>query len=229
MPRGFAHETSTNETASMHVTLISQPYRWVDLLHDLVDELAERDDDLRRHVPLAACRAVAEDASFDFGPVERELAAGVWRCFQRTTFPGAAARHIQRLLDELPPLGDGLAAAAPEAIGPAQRITKRAGMICQIQRDGDRAVIRFPGGHLRGPLLTLEALRFIATAEAPFRLADVPGPLSRESSGVLVRRLIREGLLELADPVRRSAPPRIGSSLQRKRRAAPPASPSGDR
>lgn len=59
MPRDFVHETSTGDTASMHLTLIALPYRWCDQLHDLVAEMAERDGGLRRHVLLAARRRLA--------------------------------------------------------------------------------------------------------------------------------------------------------------------------
>jgi hypothetical protein len=71
-------------------------------------------------------------------------------------------------------------------------------MICQVHDDGNRVVIRFPGAHLRAPASTRSALRFIASSDKPFRLSDLPGALSRRSRGVLVHRLVREGLLELA-------------------------------
>jgi lysine-specific demethylase/histidyl-hydroxylase NO66 len=110
------------------------------------------------------------------------------------------ARHLRRFIDELTPLGDGLAAPdPPDTLDRRRRVVKKAGTICQIHNDGDRVVIRFPGGHLRGPATTLPALRFIGAAVKPFRPGDLPGPLNLRSKQVLIRRLMREGLLELAE------------------------------
>jgi hypothetical protein len=199
MPRGFIHETSTSDAASMHITLISLPYRWGDLLHDLVDEMVERDEALRRHVSLAACREIALGGPPD-GALHAELVAMLRRCIDEAEVQAPVTRHLKQFIDELTPLGTGFSAPlAASEIDEGQRIARKRGMPCQIHDDGDRVVIRFPGGHLRGPAATRPALRFIASAAEPFCLGEIPGPLSRRSRSVLVDRLVREGLLELAD------------------------------
>jgi ribosomal protein L16 Arg81 hydroxylase len=197
MPRGFIHETSTNRAESMHVTLIISPYRWVDLLHDLVDELAEANEALRRHVPLAACREIAAggNPADSFGAA---VAAALRRGVAQAAMAAPVTRHLTRFIDGLTPIGDALARPPANRIAATQKIARKEGMICQVHDSGDRAVIRFPGGHLRGPATIRAALRYIATAAEPFCLDDLPGPLSRRSKAVLVTRLIREGLLEPA-------------------------------
>jgi hypothetical protein len=109
------------------------------------------------------------------------------------------ARHLKRLIDGLTPVGDAVF-PPPSAgeIDEEQRIAKKEGMICRLHDAGDRVVIRFPGGHLRGPATTRSAFRFIASAEKPFCIGDLPGPLSLRSKRVVVQRLLREGLLEPA-------------------------------
>jgi hypothetical protein len=74
-------------------------------------------------------------------------------------------------------------------------IAKRHGMVCYLYDEDDKVVIGFPGGKVSGPASIRPAMEFIAAAGEPFRLADLPGALSLRSKEVLVRRLIRYGLL----------------------------------
>jgi hypothetical protein len=72
-------------------------------------------------------------------------------------------------------------------------------MICCVSDDGDRAVIWFPGGNVRGPARIKPALEFIAAARTPFRVDDLPGPLGANAKCVLVARLLRDGLLSFTE------------------------------
>jgi hypothetical protein len=198
MPRWFIHETSTNHTASMHITLISLPYRWVDLLHHLVDEIAEAETALREHVPLGACREIASGSVPD-DAAGSDLAAALRHLVDKAGVAAPVTRHLKQFIDGLTPIGDDF--APPGLVGQIEEeqwIARKEGMICQVHDDGNRVVIRFPGGHLRAPASTRSALRFIVSSDKPFRLGDLPGALSQRSRGVLVHRLVREGLLELA-------------------------------
>src|SRR5262249_43176052 len=219
MPRGFIHETSTNETESIHITLISAPYCWADLLHHLVDEIAETEIALRKHVPLGAIREIASGGVLNDG-VGADLARALRQFVDRAGLVAPVTRHLERFIDSLIPIGADLAPLQLAGeIDEKQRIAKKEGMICQVHDDGNRVVIRFPGGHLRGPATTRSALRFIASAVEPFRIADLPGSLSQRSKGVLVHRLLREGLLE---------PVRDQRSATQMRRTTPSRGQNGD-
>ncbi len=45
-----------------------------------------------------------------------------------------------------------------------------------------------------------EDVEFLASADAEFTAADLPGDLDEEGRLVLVRRLVREGFLQLSTP-----------------------------
>lgn len=88
-------------------------------------------------------------------------------------------------------------------------VAKRQGMVCWIFRQdeipihfagypqgGDYISIQFPGNEVRGPGWLEPAYRFIAETET-FAVKDLPDSLSDNAKLVLVRRLIREGLLRV--------------------------------
>jgi ribosomal protein L16 Arg81 hydroxylase len=51
LPRGYVHEAFTSETLSLHLTVGVKVFRWVDLLHQAVDELSTREVRFRRSLP----------------------------------------------------------------------------------------------------------------------------------------------------------------------------------
>jgi lysine-specific demethylase/histidyl-hydroxylase NO66 len=76
-------------------------------------------------------------------------------------------------------------------------VAKRPGMLCHVARNGSSADLTFPGNRLTGPAGIESALRFFAGSDDAFRVRAVPDTLSDDSKVVLVKRAIREGLLEI--------------------------------
>jgi hypothetical protein len=74
-------------------------------------------------------------------------------------------------------------------------VEKRAGALCLVTVDRDLATVHFPGGSVNAPAWVEPALRFLCEKNGPFVVAELPDLLDGESKLVLVRRLVREGLL----------------------------------
>jgi hypothetical protein len=70
-------------------------------------------------------------------------------------------------------------------------------MRCRIIQAEDSVSIQFPGNTVKAPGYTEPALRFIANAKE-FSVRAIPDILTEGSKMLLVRRLIREGLLTVA-------------------------------
>jgi hypothetical protein len=83
----------------------------------------------------------------------------------------------------------------PEHISLDTALEKRLGTICHVVNDGERVSIQFPGCRVGGPSTITAALRFIAAVTGPFTPQALPDDLSDNAKLILVRRLIREGLL----------------------------------
>ena len=64
-------------------------------------------------------------------------------------------------------------------------------------RDSSGARLHFMGETITAPLKAADALRYIADHQR-FRVGEIDAVLTDESKITLVRRLVREGLLQIA-------------------------------
>ena len=197
VPRGLVHVASTSEAPSMHLTFGVFPYRWHEVLCDLICSLAERDVSLRRSVPRTLLRAGALGAAAKRSEAGAQIASLLRSCVANAALTEPIETHIRQFIDDLPMLEPGLFQSTPERTNHAQIYVKRAGMICCVYEADGKVVLKFPGGAISGPAAIRSAFEFVAEARGPFRTADLPGELSQNSRSVLIRRLLHEGLLEL--------------------------------
>jgi ribosomal protein L16 Arg81 hydroxylase len=188
IPRGFVHEAEATEATSLHVTLGLLSYTWKDLLNEAVDDLVRGDARLRRALPFGFGRSDdGRDALFD--DVAGQLAAS-----------GAMARAWERIethfIQSRRPILEGQLSqlAVLDEIGLQSVVAPRATALYEIERRADEVVLRYHGAQVSFPSYAEEALRF-AAATPSYKVADIPGGLDDKGKLVLVRRLVREGLL----------------------------------
>ena len=191
LPRGWLHEGAAQEQISVHITVGLFPPLWVDLMKQAVAVVAEEHLDLRKSLPLGVATTPGS---------EPEL----WDQFERLVRSMATeetlARALRRLRArsmsvELPMLGEHLSAFQPDPPVTLQTMVARRAGAVEIQRDGDEVVLSFRRRNLRMPSHVHPDLTFIAQA-ASFLVADLPGDLDDEGKLVLVRRLVKEGVLK---------------------------------
>jgi hypothetical protein len=82
-------------------------------------------------------------------------------------------------------------------VGPGTGFRLQAGAVFRVSAEGDEAVVVLGTRLLRMPGFVLPALTFVAEHEGRLTLEDLPGPLDEGSRLVLLRRLVREGALEV--------------------------------
>jgi lysine-specific demethylase/histidyl-hydroxylase NO66 len=193
IPRGFPHDAVARQEVSIHVTVGILAYTWVDvwrhLFRDLPDEVRFREtlpvgfardpDGLAQEMGVRAKdlqawveEAAGEDAAMSF-------AEGFWRG-RRAVVPGG--------LEQLEQLRD---------VGPGTAFSLRPGAVFRVSAEGDEARVVLGMRLLRMPSFVLPALRFVAEHRGRFTSGDLPGPLDDGSRLVLLRRLVREGALEV--------------------------------
>ena len=195
IPRGHVHEAFAAEEDSLHLTVGVNVYRWVELLHCALDAAAERDVRLRESIPagaLLADRSAAESRFEDlFASLVAPSAAGdrfeqAWSFFSERFF----ARLQDWRCGRFGSAGD-LDQLAIDSV-----VQKRPDAICRVVELDGQSAIEFPGNRVAGPQRIDAALRFIAAA-GRFAVRDLPDDLNDDGKLVLVRRLCREGLLEV--------------------------------
>ena len=191
IPSGFPHSASTQERESVHITLGILATTWATALKEAVRAI-ESDPRLDEPLPLrftfqedGFTAEVAERlqelgaamAGLDAAPIARRLRRKVL-----TTRQPLLRGQIHRLL--------GL-----DSIDDGSVVARRPGSICIIEAiDGELSVL-LGDRELRMPERLERAMSLIA-AGGSLTVADIPG-LNSSGRVVLVRRLIREGLLEV--------------------------------
>jgi lysine-specific demethylase/histidyl-hydroxylase NO66 len=109
------------------------------------------------------------------------------------------------------------ASGAP-AIGPDSRVAPRPHLICSLREEGDGLVLLFGSTRLTFPAAVREPLTFALQGQ-PFAVRDLPGRLDDAGKLVLVRRLVKEGLLvRSAEPARERRPQPANTEATASRR-----------
>jgi ribosomal protein L16 Arg81 hydroxylase len=183
LPRGWLHQAMTSETASLHLTVGINVATWRDAVRDAVDEAAEEDAMFRR--------GVDADGTAPDGLLEA-LAA-------RLTPEAVARRQRRSFVESRRPIrGDAFdQLRALEDLDSQTELERRESVIADLDVDDRDARISFEGRTLSFPARVAAELEYLLRVGEPFTAADLPGRLDAESRLVLVRRLVREGLLRI--------------------------------
>jgi len=185
LPRGWPHEASSADADSLHITIGLHPPSRLDALRAALSECAD-DVEFRR--------ALGADGELPDALLER-LAARLGA--------DAVARRARRrfVAGRRPVLAGQLAQiGALERLTLRSRLQRRPTVIAELECSDDGALLCFEGKELRFPVQAVEAVAAAHAADAPFTPAALPGPLDTAGRLVLVKRLVREGFLQI-EPV----------------------------
>jgi mannose-6-phosphate isomerase-like protein (cupin superfamily) len=195
LPKGTPHAARAQEAASGHLTVGILSTTWADAIGDAMAEVrkdAAFDEPLPigYHTdPAALSRAIRDRLEESVRLIDK-LDPGV-----------LAAQTIRRFLTTRPRLLPGHLTdlIALERVDDDTVVGRRRGAICVVTANGDRLTVMLGDRELSMPGWVGPAMEVVAEA-ARFRPADLaPHIADRDSRLVLVRRLIREGLLEVLE------------------------------
>jgi ribosomal protein L16 Arg81 hydroxylase len=195
LPRGWLHEALTSESDSLHLTVGLSAYTWLDALKDALadcrDEVA-----FRRSVPQEG-----ETVDDLLALLEERLRPDDVTRRRRDRFVQTRRPVLDDQFDQMRAL-DRLTLDTP--------VERRPTVIADLTDEG----IRFEGKELVFPEHARAELERLFDADAPLTPHELPGGLDGEGRLVLVRRLVREGFLQVADARRRDgASPRTGADV----------------
>jgi lysine-specific demethylase/histidyl-hydroxylase NO66 len=195
MPKGTPHGARTQEVVSGHLTVGILTYTWAGLFREALERIAS-EAELDESLPVAFHR---HRERFHAAVEERLQALRVR--LDKADPQDLADRMIRKFLTTRPPLAEGTlqAIVGLESVTDRAVLRRRPGAICELQPRGDRLQVLLGDRKLLMPAGAMPAMGLIAERET-FAVGDLAGHLDPESRLVLARRLIREGLLEVADP-----------------------------
>ncbi|HEV2776172.1 MAG TPA: cupin domain-containing protein [Solirubrobacteraceae bacterium] len=181
MPRGWPHEATAADAASLHITVGLHPPTRLDAIRAALAGCAE---------DLEFRRALDGDGELPGALVER-LAV-------RLPADEVARRARRRFVDTRRPILDGQLSQvrALDALTGDTPLVRRATVIADLEPRPDGGVaLRFEGKRVGFPAHAAAAVAAIHAAHAEFTAAELPGRLDAAGRRVLVRRLVREGYL----------------------------------
>jgi lysine-specific demethylase/histidyl-hydroxylase NO66 len=191
IPQRFPHAARTAASASVHLTAGVVPTTWADAMRR---EVVSAVEDALSGEPLPAGFA-ADPAGLAAGVAEQ---LGEVRRRLDKLDPGAiATAAADRFWSSRPPhlAGQLQQLLRLEEIGEDTVVQKRPGAVCRLRQREDRLEVLLGDRLLHMPGRLAPAMRAILASDR-LAVGDLAGHLDPPSRLVLVRRLVREGLLE---------------------------------
>jgi len=190
-PRGLFHSARSTEESSLHITLGLIAKTWADLMLEAVAAACLASPAFRANLP-----AGFADANFDVSAAQDKFRELI------NTFATEAKLEpiLNRLAEEFvasrhPDFRGALTAVdQPPAVTADTRLEARPHLVYRLSEDANSVRLLFGPSSLTFPAVAAEPIRF-ALRGLPFLAGDLPGRLDAAGRLVLVRRLLREGLL----------------------------------
>jgi len=214
-PRGLFHSARSTDEPSLHITLGLIGKTWADVLMEAVSAACLSSPAFRANLPTGF-------ANPGFEPAEAKAT------FRTLVEQFARAAELEPVLERFaedfvtsrrPDLSGALqeVSGAPP-IGPDTRIAPRPHLICSLREEGEGLALLFGSTRLTFPAAVREPLTFALQGQ-PYAVRDLPGRLDDAGKLVLVRRLIKEGLLvRIAEPAHARGPQRAYTEATTSRR-----------
>jgi ribosomal protein L16 Arg81 hydroxylase len=192
LPRGFVHEARTSNDISVHVTIGIHALTWLDLIAVALGQFGHKDPRFRKSLPM--------------GFNQRTADASIKENFETLLAALAHSADVSSALEEIgnsliwnqQAIGEGsIIETEAEAITVDTTVERRPGLLSRFVVDGDFVRIAAAHSDVSLPRDFEPALRFVSENKS-FCVGAIPGRLSDHSRINLVRRLIKNGFLRVA-------------------------------
>jgi lysine-specific demethylase/histidyl-hydroxylase NO66 len=192
LPKGTPHSARAQQALSGHLTVGVPATTWRTVLHRALSRAL---DEAVLDEPLPAGHH-RDPASF--AEQLRHRLTDLSAHWDKLDAHELAAEFADDFLTKRAPLLGGTLVDRSRlaSLDDESYVRRRAGSLCELRR-GERLRVLLGDRELRMPSWLEPALRQVAAAPAEFRIRELSS-IDAESRLVLVRRLIREGLLEVA-------------------------------
>ncbi len=191
IPRGVVHEARSTQAVSLHVTAGVLRYTWADLLLEFIAGASLNDAAFRKGLPPGFARS-----GFDRREAREMLHNLLQRASTTSNLDAAFDHFIDEFIRACPPLLQGQMGqmAALDCLAIDSVVGARQGVISRLQTSEESEPLECYGRTITFPPPAREAVRF-ALSHSRFAVRDLPGKLDDAGKLILVRRLIREGLV----------------------------------
>ncbi|HET9323592.1 MAG TPA: cupin domain-containing protein [Gaiellaceae bacterium] len=181
LPRGWLHEALTSDSDSLHLTVGVNVVTWLDAFKAALEECGD-EPAFRRSIDGGEPGALIDVLRERVGP------------------EAVRRRAADKLARTRRPIRDGQLAQlrALDDLDLDTEVERRATVLAVVSASDGAFAVVFDGKEVAFPARVGEEVAWVLDAEDPFTPTDLPGDLDDESRLVLVRRLVREGLLRIS-------------------------------
>lgn len=195
-PRGVAHDANTIESdeCSVHITLGALEKTWTDFLLEAIAKLSVDDPRLRRGLPLGFARH-----GYDRTDARAFFADLADYALKNLDFDATFDFFVDDVVSTRHAMLEGQFEQVMrlEQVTPETRAGRRPYLLFKRSRDPEqRLLLECYGNRITFPAHAGEAVEH-ALDHDEYAVADLPGDLDDAGKVVLVRRLVREGLVRL--------------------------------
>ena len=194
IPTGYLHQAESTSEVSVHLTVGISTYRWYDVLLEILN-VATEEVAFREPLPVG----FANDVDGMAEEVEQHLKLFTW-WLDTIDRHNLAKRVADRFRSTRPPLlaGQLQQLARIGRLSDDSLVARRRSSFVSLERDTAKntLLVFLDGRRLEMPL-RLDSVMETLIEKPHFRVGELSQYLDEDSRLVLVRRLIREGLLEI--------------------------------
>ena len=193
IPRGVMHDANTGDGASLHITLGVLNTSWTDLLLESLAMVGLRDAAFRHSLPVGYA-----NPDFDREKARTTFKQLLTRVAELADFDSALEHFADDLISTRHGLLPGQLQQVQQlpSLTTDSRVGVRPSLLYKIDTRPDGISLRCYGSAFNFPAHIAGDIEFAVT-HADFRVAELPGTLDDAGKLVLVRRLVREGVLQI--------------------------------
>lgn len=193
LPRGIMHDAVTDEGHSLHATVGIFCVSWAELMMETIARAITTHRDFRRSLPAGFAQPDFDRASA--AKTYREL---LQRAVEAVDFEAALDHFADDLVSTRVSLLTGQLdqVLSLPSLTIESEVGVRPNLIYRLRKNDTHVVVSCYGGNTELPVHAAEPLEY-ALRTSRFKIGELPGDLDDAGKLVLVRMLIREGLVKL--------------------------------
>jgi ribosomal protein L16 Arg81 hydroxylase len=193
VPRGVMHDARTGDEETLHVTLGALATSWTELLLEAVAKVSLNDPMFRRSLPPGYSQT-----EFDRTEARATFKELLKRVTENADFDAALDHFADDLVSTRTALLEGQLEQVLELgkITPNARVGARPNLVYRYREKDGQFIVSCYGAEMRLPAHAAEPTRY-ALETPDFVIRDMPGDLDDPGKVVLIKRLIREGMVRV--------------------------------
>jgi ribosomal protein L16 Arg81 hydroxylase len=187
-PRGLYHSARSTDETSLHITLGLIGKTWADVMIEAVSAACLSSPAFRANLPVGFA-----NAGYDSDQAAATFRALLDAVAREAQLAPILQRLAENFVTSRRPALDGCLQELEAKLSLETEVTPRSDLIYLLREADEKLVVMFGATEISFPGFVKDALSF-ALEDGPFAVRDLP-QLDDEGKLVLVRRLLKEGLL----------------------------------